>query len=617
MNHPMASPSPRGSLSGLRTSRTRSKFLVVLCVAFLVGNFAQPIASGAEPENTSVSIVATTQSLHDVTQVVANNGNIFIANNPSDGAPELWRSDGTVSGTTQLIPTAPFPIYSNSVAGAIPTYSDSGSSPTRITKMISWRSGVAFILGAVDPRDPNQLWVSDGTRGGTKQLPLRTDLGNFSILQTFENKLYFKSELSTDIFATDGTTLIPGSEIYVAIQTNISENGGGFYVGFDGIYFTDSEDKLAYSAGMESPSLQMLVNPNYPNQSFSCVVSLGGSILYSGAYSNGVDSSDALFLWNRSTNSNTFLTSFSADSQPRSVGTSSTRSMSYFIASNGIAYFASGNSLWQSNGSVSGTHVLPSTGVNYLLGTFLGNWLVYVANENSGKTLRKYNVVSGVDSLIGTPAFETSPDNFVVSKDVLYFTAQDSEGYSQLYSYAISPSDTQLIIQSQTQSSSATYSSRQIEEQIEAVKLQAKMEITNSLKSSINLTVESFIKADIRGITAKNIAEVQAEILELSEVERLDISQVVKIAHKYEVVGIIGSDAIKTLPANSLVDIGLIPEASKNKMSLLAAVKKLPETARDSYAEIKRAIDAETAVIEERKNRLEAAKSRNSNRYKK
>ena len=137
------------------------------------------------------------------------------------------------------------------------------------------------------------------------------------------------------------------------------------------------------------------------------------------------------------------------------------------------------------------------------------------------------------------------------------------------------------------------------------------------MKNSKELTVDSFIKAEIPGITASNIAAVQAEILALPEESRTDINQVLKVAHKYEVVGNIGSDRVSYLQSNSFVEIGLIPASSKNKVALVAAVKMLPASARDTYAEIKAAIDAATASIQARKDRLAATISRNTSRYSK
>lgn len=149
----------------------------------------------------------------------------------------------------------------------------------------------------------------------------------------------------------------------------------------------------------------------------------------------------------------------------------------------------------------------------------------------------------------------------------------------------------------------------------EAEKQAARTDMTDKLKDAKVLTVDSFAKAEIPGITAGNIAAVQAELLALPETSRADINQVLKVAHKYEVVGNIGSDQIANMQSNSFVEIGLIPATSKNKVALVAAVRKLPAAARDTYAEIKAAIDATAALLQARKDRLAAIISRNTSRY--
>jgi len=148
----------------------------------------------------------------------------------------------------------------------------------------------------------------------------------------------------------------------------------------------------------------------------------------------------------------------------------------------------------------------------------------------------------------------------------------------------------------------------------EAEKQAARADITSKLKSAKDLTVDAFAKAEIPGITASNIAAVQAELLALPEATRTDINQVLKVAHKYEVVGNIGSDQVLYMQSNSFVEIGLIPATSKNKVALVAAVKKLPAASRDTYAEIKAAIDATIKEIQVRSDRLAAIISRNASR---
>jgi sugar lactone lactonase YvrE len=150
--------------------------------------------------------------------------------------------------------------------------------------------------------------------------------------------------------------------------------------------------------------------------------------------------------------------------------------------------------------------------------------------------------------------------------------------------------------------------------QREAEKQSARAEIISKLKTAKDLTVDTFVKADIPGITTSNIAAFQTELLALPDASRTDISQIIKVARKFEILGSISSDRVKTLSPTSFVEIGLIPATSKNKVALVSAIRKLPVSGRDSYAEIKAAIDAETAAIQARKDRLAAIIARNKAR---
>jgi hypothetical protein len=151
----------------------------------------------------------------------------------------------------------------------------------------------------------------------------------------------------------------------------------------------------------------------------------------------------------------------------------------------------------------------------------------------------------------------------------------------------------------------------------EAEKQAARNEILNLVKTYKEIKLDLFIKAEIYGVTAANIAAVQAEIAALPQTSRADLSQVLKIARKYEVVGKIASDQFASVHSDSLIEIGLIPEDSKQKAAITAAIKKLPLSDRSSYAVIKKAIDAEIAEIQTRKDRLAKVITRNTSRYSK
>lgn len=148
----------------------------------------------------------------------------------------------------------------------------------------------------------------------------------------------------------------------------------------------------------------------------------------------------------------------------------------------------------------------------------------------------------------------------------------------------------------------------------EAEKQSARADIAAAVKSAKDLSVDSFAKAEIPGVNSSNIDALKAELLALPEESRTDFNQVLKVARKFEVVGNIASDQVRNILPNTFVEVGLISQTSKNKVALVSAVKKLPTTARDSYAEIKAAIEAETKKIQARQDRLASVIARNATR---
>ena len=138
--------------------------------------------------------------------------------------------------------------------------------------------------------------------------------------------------------------------------------------------------------------------------------------------------------------------------------------------------------------------------------------------------------------------------------------------------------------------------------QREAEIVLARTEITERLKSFKAIDLETFNKADIAGVTSRNIEAVQKEIIELPIEIRGDLSSVLRIVRKFEVVDKVAtSDRIYS---SMLQEVGLIPQDSKHKAALTAALRKLPASERTSYLAIKQAIDAQMAEIQTRKTRL-------------
>ena len=138
----------------------------------------------------------------------------------------------------------------------------------------------------------------------------------------------------------------------------------------------------------------------------------------------------------------------------------------------------------------------------------------------------------------------------------------------------------------------------------------ARAEIIEVFKSSKAATAESFAQAEIRGITKANVDAVNAEIALLPQDSRTSISEIVKIARKFEVVGVLASDQIERATPNLFVEIGLISAENKNKTEILRAIRGLSAENRGSYASIKSAIAQEMIRIQMRKDRLTAVLAR-------
>ena len=148
----------------------------------------------------------------------------------------------------------------------------------------------------------------------------------------------------------------------------------------------------------------------------------------------------------------------------------------------------------------------------------------------------------------------------------------------------------------------------------EAEKRDARAEILRRYKGSEAVTVETYQKAEIAGITPSNVDEFNKEILRLPIEQRSDFVEISKVARKYEVVGLIGSDRVKSVYPSQYIEIGLISADSKIKSTLVKAVSNLADIQRSSYEAIKAAINAKTAELQARKDRLAKVLARSSTR---
>lgn len=229
-------------------------------------------------------------------------------------------------------------------------------------------------------------------------------------------------------------------------------------------------------------------------------------------------------------------------------------------------------------------------------------------SSNGGATIETYTATSTPGSITGQ-VFQAGSGSITVtgltSSTAYTFrvTASNTVGTSASSGASISittPATTEEIAAQEAAATRAAAVKR------EAEKRSARAEILSKFKSSETVMIETFNQAEIVGITNENIDELHTEIFALPEESRTDITQVLKVARKYEVVGIIASERVKSIYSNSLIEIGLIPKESKYKATLTRVVKELSLDGRSTYASIKEAIDTEMVAKQARTDRFNA-----------
>jgi hypothetical protein len=135
---------------------------------------------------------------------------------------------------------------------------------------------------------------------------------------------------------------------------------------------------------------------------------------------------------------------------------------------------------------------------------------------------------------------------------------------------------------------------------------QAKADIQASVKAANGVTLELLQKAEIKGATKTNIPLINNELAKLSPEKHADFREILRVIRKYEVVDILASSDVNKIQAKLLVEIGLIPSDSKNKTSVVSALRRLSPPDRSTYEAIQAAINLEMQDIQARKDRTAA-----------
>ena len=348
---------------------------------------------------------------------VSNDRLYFTANDGVNGE-ELWVSDGTTGGTTLVKDINP-----GSNADGI-GYS---SFPYDLTAF-----GDRLYFAAEDGENGKELWVSDGTTGGTTLVkdinPEVNDFGEAygsfpGNLTVLNDRLYFTAnddENGRELWVSDGTT--GGTTLVKDINPEVGNYGdaygstpGNLTVFNDRLYFTANDGvngrELWVSDGTsEGTQLLKDIRPGASAYGFAYNSFPGNlTVLNDRLYFTANDGENGDELWiSDGTSSGTQLLK-DIDPGTNSYGFAYSSSPRYLTAFNDRLYFTAndgetGDELWVTDGTTSGT--------------------IRVADINPGED--NYGNVN-----------ESYPQNFTVVGDELLFRADNNEVGTELFKLTI------------------------------------------------------------------------------------------------------------------------------------------------------------------------------------
>lgn len=323
------------------------------------------------PGSTLVGAVSTPNSSNP-TDLVAVGGYVYFAANDGIDGTQLWRSDGTAAGTAMVTNI-------NASGG--------GFAPTNLTNA----NGTLYFV-ANDGTDGNQIWTSDGTSAGTTMISNLKPTGtaaNPSQLTSVGGSVYFTASAGStgqQLYVTSGTTASTHQVISIS-------NGS---VGATPTYLTNVNGTLFY-AGYDSVHGNQLWRSNGTAGTTTMVAAIGSGI---------------------------------ASSNP--TGLTNVNGTVYFAANDGTH----GVQLFKSDGTAAGTQMVSdinttSAGANAYPAdlTNVSGVLFFRANDGVHGTQlwRSDGTAAGTSMVaaINSGAVGSTPDNLTAANGYLFFTAND------------------------------------------------------------------------------------------------------------------------------------------------------------------------------------------------
>lgn len=355
-------------------------------------------------------------------------GTYFFSHTDSSGR-ELWKSDGTESGTVKVKDIDP------------------GRSSSQPNQFIGVGSTVYFTANTSAGRE---LWKSDGTSSGTvlvKDINTGSENSDPMMIGAIGSTLYFTAKTSTDgreLWKTDGTEsgTVLVKDIYSGTNdSNIST--GDFAIVGSNLYFVAQSSvggsELWMTDGTSSGTVQVKDIISGSGSSWpSNLIVFGGEVYFSAD-----DGSSGSELWKSDgSESGTVLVK---NINPNMSSGSNPGGFKIF---DGELYFnattnADGNELWKTDGTTLGTVIVRdinngsawSSPYNF---TIVDDQMFFVANtaeygQELWVTDGTYSGTVQVKDINDSGSNSSNPQNFVAIDDVLYFAATGAAYGTELW----------------------------------------------------------------------------------------------------------------------------------------------------------------------------------------
>ena len=376
---------------------------------------------------------------------VSFNGKFYFSARDSDDNVGLWVTDGTDAGTRELL--------SN------PSYYQISLNPRYFVVY----GGVLYFVGNDIAGNP-ALWTSDGTAAGTREvkvlstapLPTPNVMSPYQGAVVFNNRFYFAAPNAsgkTTLWASDGsaggTVEIPIANVSAAglFTNNLIEpdfaifNGKLYFEGYDAA----GALRLWVSDGSATGTSEILVNTS-PTEAQT----VGGKLFF-----NGLDINNKNGLW-VTTNGTTFLELTIAGANATSgIGASSLTPYAgklYFTGQDASGKYG----LWVTDGTNANTVELLvgniATGglLAGSLGAFNGK-LYYDGVDSNGKLAlwstdgtAQGTAKIATDGIVGANSIGLSPNYISTINGKIYFEGLDSAGKSGLWIADVASAGTQI-----------------------------------------------------------------------------------------------------------------------------------------------------------------------------